>query len=756
MGADSQILSLLVKLVADASQMISEIKKGETAFVGSTDKMTDAQRRLLAEHIQASNLESKFDAERQREAQQRTQLVLLSNEQAAAEKSAADATALAAEAREVERVKTEYINDLLREQSLRLKELKADQATHVEYTELEQAATERMAVAQEKATLATEEFSVRGLLPVLVNLRTLARVATGIFAIGFIVSEWQTFVQWIRNAADEMGGFDASLKEVQADAIKASNDALTDVNRIKEQWHNYIMGAKDAKELRARQTDAEIYAIDVAQKGAERQQSDARTRLALIDEYEKSLKAKDESQYERRQKIVQQLRMEGYEIGSGNEMQASRVKLTKELLDVQTTLDKLASEKNREAERQLSEKLTAEAAKGKATAREQKQLFHDNFEDFMKAQQLLQKLETEQSEFFVREGNRLARQHEKELTHSEAMGKKLGVQLEQAAAAKIKLQDFYIDLNNAAGHFEDEAQKETDKAREYTLNSQEKYLRHQIELHGKTAIFYHAEAAQLLKLEQDKLKIRRDMEAQRIDDELAAAEKEIRVKLEAERRVKGADPNDIHNAELEAEAAVLQTQTLATQKKLELNAEEATAEKNLAETYRQAAIMKTEADAQSVASGAARLLGVLGHKKAEAYVEMVMHTASGIGDLAVGDFVGAALEFMSASEYGIIAGRSGGKHGGGAGGSTGSTRESAARNSGGGSRGNGPGVVMGESGSNRGGSGGHTSITNINVTGGMISADTMQQFQTQAGVGQNAGLFRVNANTTSGIPAPRA
>ena len=38
----------------------------------------------------------------------------------------------------------------------------------------------------------------------------------------------------------------------------------------------------------------------------------------------------------------------------------------------------------------------------------------------------------------------------------------------------------------------------------------------------------------------------------------------------------------------------------------------------------------------------------------------------------------------------------------------------------------------------------------------MISADTLQQFMAKVGVGQGSGMFRINANTTSSVPAPRA
>ena len=94
--------------------------------------------------------------------------------------------------------------------------------------------------AQKKASAeasAEEEFNVRKLFPVLTQLRTLARVATGVFAIGIIVSEWDNLTTWIRNAADAMDGFDTAMKNVEKDAKKSSDDALTNVQHITEQQH---------------------------------------------------------------------------------------------------------------------------------------------------------------------------------------------------------------------------------------------------------------------------------------------------------------------------------------------------------------------------------------------------------------------------------------------------------------------------------------------------------------------------------------
>jgi hypothetical protein len=86
--------------------------------------------------------------------------------------------------------------------------------------------------------------------------------------------------------------------------------------------------------------------------------------------------------------------------------------------------------------------------------------------------------------------------------------------------------------------------------------------------------------------------------------------------------------------------------TLATQLSTEADKEAAKAKREL-----------QLAEAEAVAGAAASLLTTLGQKKAAAYVEMVMQTAAGIAELAWGNYWKAAIHFMSAAEYGIIAGQ---------------------------------------------------------------------------------------------------
>jgi hypothetical protein len=55
-----------------------------------------------------------------------------------------------------------------------------------------------------------------------VNTAVIVRVVVLLFALGFVLSK----VDWIQDAALDMGGFDAALREEEKDAVRASDDAI--------------------------------------------------------------------------------------------------------------------------------------------------------------------------------------------------------------------------------------------------------------------------------------------------------------------------------------------------------------------------------------------------------------------------------------------------------------------------------------------------------------------------------------------------
>jgi len=92
------------------------------------------------------------------------------------------------------------------------------------------------------------------------------------------------------------------------------------------------------------------------------------------------------------------------------------------------------------------------------------------------------------------------------------------------------------------------------------------------------------------------------------------------------------------------------------------------AARTFGDTASGALIRATQASSGAVAAESARLTATLGFRRIAAGIEAAWETAKGIASLAEWDFRGAALHFMSAAEYGIIAGASGHRaHGGGAG-----------------------------------------------------------------------------------------
>lgn len=82
------------------------------------------------------------------------------------------------------------------------------------------------------------------------------------------------------------------------------------------------------------------------------------------------------------------------------------------------------------------------------------------------------------------------------------------------------------------------------------------------------------------------------------------------------------------------------------------------AAKTFGETASGALIRATQASSGAVATESARLTATLGFRRVAAGIEAAWETAKGIASLAEWDFRGAALHFMSAAEFGIIAGTS--------------------------------------------------------------------------------------------------
>jgi hypothetical protein len=84
----------------------------------------------------------------------------------------------------------------------------------------------------------------------------------------------------------------------------------------------------------------------------------------------------------------------------------------------------------------------------------------------------------------------------------------------------------------------------------------------------------------------------------------------------------------------------------------------------------------TAADKKAVEQHAVGLVAAIANRRAAAVVESIWETAKGFSDLGDFNYWGAAQHFLSAAEYGVLAGTGSGHHAAIAGGSVG-TRESA-------------------------------------------------------------------------------
>ncbi len=798
MGADPGMLSLVMKFVADAQQFIAENKKAEASGVATTEAIKTAYEKLAAEQQRASDLESKFDAERQKEAQQRTRLVELTNDQAVAEQSLADAKALQESQQRVEAMRTEAINKLLKDQAQRLREIRAEEASRVEVAavvqqwEQRQAATtlraaealDKQTAAYARSQAAAEEFSVRGVFPLLTNFRTLARVATGILAIGIIVAEWDRFTDALKAASLAIGGFGEAAQKAYNDNIKYSEQnylnfkTLAEGQREIREQTNLTSQAQEDGVMRSQALLASYRQVgtwidptgisaflnyrDAVKLASDAQTTAAQTLDKLLENMEKLRKKGENRAEEERQLEIIRAQGELYE-GTGDRVAALQQRLegmhveeTFKLREVQGDAKATADIKTLYGLRELH--IIHEIS----AAQEEAQEKNDKAEGAKeKKEDSAWEHRTEQRYAFYAKRRKEAEADEKYWAEAGARAKKemqenipkiptdLGVG-GAIADAKFKLADTYKDMMEAQRHFATEMAAEGDRARLHELSVNERYLRHQIEMHGKTAVFYREEAKQLLAFETEKLQIHERAEERRITEDAIREQKRLTELNTKQKNTPGMSEPDRVALQQRTDELVAQSKIQAAAKIKQAQKEEGDSEKEVAEIYKQAAREKMMADAASVEASAARLLGITGHKKAEAYLNMVMATAEGIVKLAEKDYVGAALDFMGAAEYGIIAGQTHGKGGGGGG----AGAESASRSRS--NRDNQPGVVMGQGGASRGGSSSGYSQTTINVTGGMISADTMQQFAAKFGVGQGSGLYRINANSTSSLPASRA
>ena len=157
-----------------------------------------------------------------------------------------------------------------------------------------------------------------------------------------------------------------------------------------------------------------------------------------------------------------------------------------------------------------------------------------------------------------------------------------------------------------------------------------------------------------------------------------------------------------------------------------------------------------ESAKKQIAANAQMLLSHLIGRKAMAVIEAVVETARGIADLAFPPKPwSAAMHFMSAAEWGIIAGTGGGSKGGGGGGGGSGSRQAET-----------PGVsgIPGVTGGGSRGGGGSPSSRQVfvNIYGGAITdTHNLQNLTSALNSGGSTGTVRLNTGGSSySIPSP--
>ena len=634
------------------------------------------------------------------------------------------------------------------------------------------------AAATEANTIANKEFefSVRGMFPTFVNLRTLIRVATGIFAIGFIISEWKAFTDAITEATLAMGGFGDVAQKAMAADIKASDEALTHTKNLKDSHDQISLTLKEQADLseklgainaRILPPWAEYLALigatmtadsdTIKEITSDMQNLDAFTNQAaaaeqrLIKQHENDKKLREEHA----RSTIEVLKSEAEVLdGTGQKAEALNLRLavsfqeeaaavaaatdnldrqrdlhviyTNQRIRLMNELNAVHEKVHKETVDRLDELLRkeqdeAEAANQMGNARiAAMRKYEGVLREVLKAeneerragtfgaQQAQEAYDTRNIALNIyREQLREIEEQEKEKQRREeaasnAFGLKQGgkelvepwLKAEEAIGKYMQAMEKATDADNIAA---DRSQKNAAAVAEAKLQEEirvtEAGAREALALEpfnkAYQAIVQYAEQQRLaaafnkeessiaaaVEKTAETLKKKSDAEEAALDrvrtphaQSLLQVFRELQASkehYEATMKQVGAANNLAVTLRLQAQAE--EAEAKATQdsaKAALLSADAKKKEKEATDLVtasekarKQAAIEAKAADAEAVGAAAANLLATLGYKKEAAIVDAIIQTAAGIADLAVQNYEGAALHFLSAAEYGIVAGQ---------------------------------------------------------------------------------------------------
>ena len=103
-------------------------------------------------------------------------------------------------------------------------------------------------------------------LSTLRSLRVVAYSTLGLLAVGFYISEWERLADGIKNAALALGGFDDYMKQVQADAVAASDAAMTVPADLSNRILQAVKSAHTLQDATKARTEIELQAARQAEQ----------------------------------------------------------------------------------------------------------------------------------------------------------------------------------------------------------------------------------------------------------------------------------------------------------------------------------------------------------------------------------------------------------------------------------------------------------------------------------------------------------
>lgn len=805
-------INVSVKLQQDITQFVDSLQKMKESgaqvnqsVIDAAQHVADSVTKAYEKQSAAAQNHAKYVQNLQREITRETARLLKEEERVAAEvaaKKRAQEQALATEIMRIRRAEVAaYEEQAQRERAV--EEQRAADIMRIRKAEMaayEEDARRKKQLNEEQGT------SIRELFPVLTQLRTLARVATGVLAIGIIVSEWNNLTTAVQEAALSLMGFDATLQKVIHDAAVENQRLIQDTHSLTQVEVNRLAAIKD---LHARQVELDRYYSEKTAKDLkdENQTIDAlQKKLAILDQIDarrvKMERIEDNALFGGSPTLSAEQRALDSNTALVN-TDKERVRLNDELIKAQEVQKRLQNDifelekqsqdaaiKQDNADERRRERLLAEKQhiqeildkmrdvrtatedqirlleEGEAPSRANivKSIDNAKTAERDRAQEVLNNynLHKAAAKDLIAANDELSAQLKNLDKLQELLlinlGKREAETLNRRIEAHIRANERLTEearragsaINGIVARSNEQLEQLQDQMAIRDLNRQERLLKEQASFHLLHVKSHVNVAKQIEAIENQKAKLVADREAAKLKLQARTAGQEIinqGMVLQA----------TIKNDNQRVQAAIRTAQQLGqidenlTQALLANQKELDQTRQDNAKHEQNAQKQITAANMEALGAQTASLLQAMGHKKAAAVIEVIMETGAGIAALARQDYVGAGLHFMAAAEYGIVAGKSGGSHGGGGGGGSSYGGDGGSSGGGGGSSRMPPSALTP--------GGGFSSSVHPTVQlqiYGHVFADNLQTLVQKISSGVDSGNLRMSASKVSSTPVPKS